>query len=165
LSDGDFTTFASVSGPRLLRFGVLLCGSPAQAEDLVQEALTRVYMRWARLGRDNPEAYARRTMVNLQTSWWRSPWSARRDPVVPELPEADEYAGVDDRQLVLAALRTLPVRMRAVVVLRYWLGFSEQETAEELGVSAGSVKSQGSRGLARLRELLIARRDTEVLHD
>ncbi|MEU8821412.1 SigE family RNA polymerase sigma factor [Actinoplanes sp. NPDC048796] len=157
MDDGDFTTFAAVSGPRLLRFGVLLCGSPAQAEDLAQEALTRVYLRWDRLRRENPEAYARRTMVNLQTSWWRSPWSARRDPVVPDRAGADQYAGADDRQVVLSALATLPARMRAVVVLRYWLGFSEQGTAAELGVSVGAVKSRGSRGLARLRDQLTDR--------
>ena len=155
MGDGDFTTFASVTGPRLRRFGVLLCGDRAQAEDLTQEALARVYVRWARLRHDNPEAYARRTMINLQTSWWRSPWSARRAASVPDVASAvDAYASLDDREQVLAALRTLPARMRAVVVLRYWLGLSELETAAELGIAVGSVKSQGSRGLARLRELL-----------
>lgn len=161
MSDGDFTAFASASGPRLLRFGVLLCGDRAQAEDLTQEALARVYVRWSRLRGDNPEAYARRTMINAQASWWRSPWSARRVAVVPDLAGPDAYASADDREMVLAALRTLPARMRAVVVLRYWLGLSEQETAAELGVSAGSVKSQASRGLARLRDLLTSRSHPE----
>jgi RNA polymerase sigma-70 factor (sigma-E family) len=150
----DFTAFAEAAGPRLVRFGTLLCGDPAQAEDLAQEALARIYVRWARLGAAQPEAYARRVMVNLQTSWWRSPWSARRTATVPDVAGGDEYAGVDDRHAVLAALRGLPVRMRAVVVLRYWLQLSEQETAHELGVSVGTVKSQASRGLARLRDML-----------
>ncbi|WP_328470602.1 SigE family RNA polymerase sigma factor [Actinoplanes sp. NBC_00393] len=154
MNENEFTAFAVASGPRLMRFGVLLCGDRAQAEDLVQEALARIYVRWSRIGADRPEAYARRIMVNLQTSWWRSPWSARRAAVVPDVEAADELSGVHDRHLVLAALRQLPARMRAVVVLRYWLGLSEQETADELGVSPGSVKSQASRGLARLRDLL-----------
>ncbi|MDP9816388.1 SigE family RNA polymerase sigma factor [Spirilliplanes yamanashiensis] len=152
MSGDDFTAFVAHSGPRLLRYAVLLCGDRGEAEDLLQETLIRVYPRWHRLREQQPEAYVRRALTNRAVSRWRSPWHRRRVDGVPERPvPGDELGRADDRQVLLAALRSLPDRMRAVVVLRYWLGCTEQEAAAELGCSVGSVKSQASRGLARLR--------------
>ncbi|BCJ68404.1 SigE family RNA polymerase sigma factor [Polymorphospora rubra] len=151
----SFEVFVRTSGPGLLRYATLLCGNAANAEDLLQEVLARAYPRWSRVSTDNPEAYLRRAMSNSVISWWRSPWSRRRVPYPGEMSEPeDAVARADDRQMILAALGSLPPRMRSVVVLRYWLGFSEQDTAAELGCSTGSVKSQASRGLQRLRAAL-----------
>ncbi|MEU8333095.1 SigE family RNA polymerase sigma factor [Micromonospora sp. NPDC048839] len=148
----DFETFVSTRGPRLLRFAVLITGQRADAEDLLQEVLMQAYPRWRVVRERQPEAYLRRAMTNRLISRWRSPWSRRRVAGLPDhLTQPDEVGRVDDRELLLDALRQLPPRMRAVVVLRYWLGCSEAETAAELGCSAGSVKSQASRGLHRLR--------------
>jgi RNA polymerase sigma-70 factor (sigma-E family) len=153
MSGEDFATFVNQNGPRLLRFGILLCGHRSDAEDLLQDALIRAYPRWRRIREQQPEAYIRKAMINRLTSHRRSPWSRRR---VMELPDAvvpvDEVGRADDRDFLLAALRSLPPKMRAVIVLRYWIGFSEQETALELDCSVGSVKSQSSRGIKRLRE-------------
>ncbi|MFI6781072.1 SigE family RNA polymerase sigma factor [Micromonospora sp. NPDC050276] len=153
----DFGTFVATSGPRLLRFAVLITGQQADAEDLLQEVLEQVYPRWRAVRQRQPEAYLRRAMTNRLVSRWRSPWSRRRVAHQPDaVAQQDEMARVDDREVLLAALRELPPRMRAVVVLRYWLGLSEAEAAAELDCSTGSVKSQASRGLHRLRARLEA---------
>ncbi|MET7865110.1 SigE family RNA polymerase sigma factor [Micromonospora taraxaci] len=151
----DFDVFVSRSGSRLLRYAVLITGQRADAEDLLQEVLVQAYPRWRTVREQQPEAYLRRAMTNRLISRWRSPWSRRRVAELPDdLAQPDESGRVDDRELLLDALRHLPPRMRAVVVLRYWLGCTEAETAAELGCSAGSVKSQASRGLQRLRARL-----------
>ncbi|MFG1673138.1 SigE family RNA polymerase sigma factor [Micromonospora sp. NPDC049282] len=148
----DFGTFVSDSGPRLLRFAVLITGQRADAEDLLQEVLVQAYPRWRVIRDGQPEAYLRRAMTNRLISRWRSPWRQRRAAELPaDVAQPDELGRVDDRQVLLAALRQLPPRMRAIVVLRYWLGCTESETAAELGCSVGAVKSQSSRGLYRLR--------------
>lgn len=142
----------AASGPRLLRFAVLLCGDRDDAEDLLQDALEKAWPRWSRLRAQEPEAYLRRSMLNRSVSRWRSPWVRRRAHEDQETAAAvDDFRRSDDRELVLRALRKLPPRMRAVIVLRFWLGYSEHETAAQLGGSVGSVKSQGSRGLSRMR--------------
>jgi RNA polymerase sigma-70 factor (sigma-E family) len=154
--DEDIARFIAFSGARLLRLAVLLCGDPHAAQDLLQDALTRAYPRWSRLRNGNPEAYLRAAMSNQVVSWWRSPRS--RTLLVARLHDGpaavDQHARADDRQVLLAALRQLPPKMRTVVVLRYWLDLSEQQVAAELGCSPGSVKSQASRGLQRLRAAL-----------
>ncbi|MGW0809225.1 SigE family RNA polymerase sigma factor [Nonomuraea sp. NPDC002799] len=151
-SEDEFKAFVAASGPRLLKFAVLVCGDRGDAEDLLQDGLEQVWLRWSRLREQEPEAYARRTMLNRATTWWRSPWSRRRSRDDVELRAGtDEFGRSDDRDVVLAALRRLPPRMRAVIVLRYWLGYTESEAAAHLGGSVGSVKSQASRGLQRLR--------------
>ncbi|UBU16239.1 SigE family RNA polymerase sigma factor [Nonomuraea gerenzanensis] len=159
-AEDEFRAFVAASGPRLLKFAVLVCGDRGDAEDLLQDGLERVWLRWSRLREQEPEAYARRTIVNRATSRWRSPWNSRRSGEDVESrqgagefgrADADDFGRADDRELVLAALRRLPPRMRAVIVLRFWLGYTESETAAQLGGSVGSVKSQASRGLRRLR--------------
>lgn len=150
MSAQDFEDF--VRGQRLLRFAVLMCGDPAEAEDVLQHVLERTYLRWNRVRVGDPEAYVRRAIANRVISRWRSPWFRRR---VAEMPDravtVDEMRRIDDRAVLLAALRSLPPRMRAVIVMRHWVGWSERETAHALGCSIGSVKSQSSRGLERLR--------------
>ncbi|MBO3736541.1 SigE family RNA polymerase sigma factor [Actinoplanes flavus] len=151
----DFAAFVEHSGPRLLRFGVLLCGSVSDAEDLLHDSLVSSFPRWRKLRDQQPEAYVRRAMLNRLLSRQRSPWVRRRQTEVPDAAATrDEMSRADNRNMLLDALRELPPRMRAVIVLRYWLGYSEQETATTLDCSVGSVKSQSSRGLQRLRELV-----------
>ena len=144
----------STSGPRRASdWRHLLTGSQHAAEDLVQSALLDLMPRFGDVAQ--PLAYVRRTMVNQRVSIWRR--LGRREVLggfLPERATADAMSTADSRHDLLLALSTLPVRMRAVLVLRYWEDLSEAETAEILGCSAGTVKAQASRGLARLRQTL-----------
>ncbi|PRY11508.1 SigE family RNA polymerase sigma factor [Kineococcus rhizosphaerae] len=149
-----FTGWARDATPRLLRIGRLLTGDDHAGEDLVQEVLARIYVRWNRV--DQPDAYARRALANAVTSRWRR--SDRRHEVPRDLAEDDVGADpshpltdVVDRLDLLAALRALPAGQRAVVVLRHLDGCTEEETADLLDVSIGTVKSQNARALSRLR--------------
>ncbi len=151
-----FRSFAAARLPALLRFAHLLTGNPTAAEDLVQSALTRTALSWSRVRRhDNPEAYVRQTMLNLQRNVWRGrPWRVAPTAEPPETIDShcaeDEY---DDRDLMWRALGTLPPRQRAVLVLRYYSDLSEAEIADALGCSRGTVKSQAAKALAKLRVL------------
>jgi RNA polymerase sigma-70 factor (sigma-E family) len=151
--DESFEQFMAAALPGLLRFGHVLTGDRHRAEELVQSALVKTYRRWRSLRHDQPAAYVRRAMVNTYTSWWRS---ARRES---PMPEGFDAAGpgamdLDDRDLVLRALGTLPARQRAVLVLRYYEDLSEAAIADALGCSTGTVKSTASRGLRTLRARL-----------
>jgi len=151
----EFTGWVSVRQPALRRTAYLLCaGDGHAADDLTQATLAKLYVAWGRL-RDHHsiDAYARRVMVNEHRSLWRR--ASRRHEVVaerlPEQPvEAQEYDGARDE--VWALVQTLPRKQRAVIVLRYYEDLSEAEIADALGISAGTVKSQASRALAKLRE-------------
>ncbi|GAA1016094.1 RNA polymerase sigma24 factor [Acrocarpospora pleiomorpha] len=154
--EAAFDEFLAARSTALLRTAVLVCGaSPHDAEDLVQGALERVYRHWGRIRHDNPEAYARRVVVNAAIS------RARRNRVIQEItfarPPETAVDAVDHglRDALMAELRKLPARMRAVIVLRYWEDMSEAETAAALGCAIGTVKSQAARGLARIRERLV----------
>lgn len=153
--EGAEEAFRRWAGDRqlaLLRTAVLLTGDHHRAEDLVQEALTKVALRWGRLADGNPEAYARQIIVRDNISWWRK----RRHEVVgdplagPAVP--DIAAAADRRMLLDRALAALTPRQRAVVVLRYYDDLSERDVAEALGVTVGTVKSQTHLALRRLRE-------------
>jgi RNA polymerase sigma-70 factor (sigma-E family) len=150
--EAEFEEFVRGRAAALLRSAYLLTSDRHAAEDLVQEVLEQVYLRWRRI-HGSPEAYARRALVNRATNRWRL---RRRRPEAP-LPEGRDPAGPDHADSVVAyaavvdALRELPVRQRAVVVLRYLDDLAEAEVADLLGCSVGTVKSQASRGLARLR--------------
>lgn len=145
-------------GDSLVRLSYGLCSDRAMAEDAVQEALTRVYLRWGKLSGTPEEllAYARRAVVNATRDQWRrlsrrerrERTAADAEPVEPPVPFDDAVA---DRDRLVAALRRLPHGQRAVIVLRFWHQLSEQETADALGTSVGTVKSQSSRALRRLR--------------
>lgn len=149
--DEDFVDFVNGSSPRLLTAAWMLTADPHRAEELVQECLERVFVRWASVRTGNPHAYARRVLVNLHTDAWRKGRSEVLTAVVPETTAAAR----DDRRVDLVrALQQLPPRERQCVVLRHYLDLSEQQTADTLGVSLGTVKSSTSRGLAGLRDLL-----------
>jgi RNA polymerase sigma-70 factor (sigma-E family) len=151
-----FEEFAQVNGDSLVRLSFALCGDRGAAEDAAQEALTGVYLRWGRL--DDPLPYARRAVVNATNDQWRrlSRRERRERAVASRPPESPALLDdvVADRDRLMRALRRLPYGQRAVIVLRYWHQLSEQETAHALGNSAGTIKSQASRALARLREEL-----------
>ncbi|GAB4047969.1 SigE family RNA polymerase sigma factor [Catellatospora paridis] len=151
MPDDDFQAFVEQRYTALLRTAYLLCGSRDRAEDVLQNALAAALPKWRRM--EHPEAYLRRVMVNQLANDWRRPI---REIVTAALPDRARHTGdaVEERDELWSALRRLPVRMRAVLVLRYWEDRSEQETAQILGVTVGTVKSHSSRGLARLRELI-----------
>ncbi len=148
-----FQQFVEYRYTDLLRTAYLLTGNHEAAEDLVQQALLTTMRRWRTVS--DPMAYVRRAMVNHRTSIWRRIGSRElltNDP--PDRPTPDGTGTRAERDELLTALGRLPVRMRAVLVLRYWEDLSEAETAQILGCSVGTVKSQSSRGLGRLREIL-----------
>ncbi|WP_079063192.1 SigE family RNA polymerase sigma factor [Peterkaempfera griseoplana] len=153
----DFADFVRTRWVPLIRFAHSLTLDAGRAEDLVQEGLVRLWKVWPRLRQEQPEAYVRRIVVNLAVSSRRRRWWGER--ATAELPEpppsgaADPGSGVGDRDLLRRALRQLPAKQRVIVVLRYVEDMSERQVAVLLGCSAGTVKSQASRGLARLREL------------
>lgn len=152
----DISAFVHGHQARLVRFGYLLTGEQAAAEDLVQSALLETIRRWDRIvNRDSVEAYVRRVMVNKQKSLWRrraSTEQLRAD--VPDTAAPDETGQVDDLDRLQRALLQLPARQRAAVVLRFYEDMSEAQAASVLNCTVGNVKSQTSRGIARLRVLL-----------
>ena len=151
--DEDFRAFVVAHWTALTRTAYLVVGDWGTAEDVVQVALSKVHRHWARIERrDVPLVYVRRAVVNAAVS------SVRRRRLV-EVPLSavswmpagrDDVARAEDRDLLMRALATLPPRMRAVLVLRYPEDLPEAEVAQALGCSVGTVKSQASRGLARL---------------
>jgi RNA polymerase sigma-70 factor (sigma-E family) len=158
LGDGGFEQFVAARGQRLLRVAWLLTGDAHLAEDLLQTVLARVWPKWQRLADESPEAYVRKALVHTYASWWRRRW--RGEVPHAELPDraapSDPFADVDLEQTLASAIRALPVRQRAVVVLRYFEDLSVAETAEVLGCSEGTVKSQASKALHSLRGRLPA---------
>ncbi len=140
--------------PSLLRTAYLLTGDRHAAEDLVQTAFAKLYLSWDKV-RDHGsiDGYVRRIVVNENNSLWRRAWKRRElaSDALPERPHHDEYDGGAGREL-WDLVQTLPRKARAVVVLRYYEELSEAETAEALGISVGTVKSQASRALAALRD-------------
>lgn len=152
-----FRAFVDARGAAYRRTAYLLCGDWDQADDLVQSALLSVYLSWPRLSdHGRLDAYVRRILVNTRRSWWRRAWRAEQP--TGDVPDAavgdaavDQY---DDRDRLVRALRLLPDRQRAAVVLRYYDGHTETEVADLLGVSVGTVKSHCARGLATLRRAL-----------
>ena len=153
----SFDEFVQARSPGLLRTALLLTGQDrAEAEDLVQLALERAYRHWARICRSGePERYVRKILANASADRWRR---LRRRPELPLREAAADPAGpdrsreIDDRDFLLRALAALPPRQRAALVLRYFDDLNQAEIADLLGCSVGTVKSQISRGLARLRE-------------
>lgn len=149
----EYDAFVEASWHRLLRTAYLLARDWGAAEDLVQTALLKAWQAWPRLGGER-EAYVRKIIVNLHVSWWRRRW--RQNELTSESPPdqaqaADHMGQADDRELVWQALGRLPARQRAVVVLRFFEDLTEAQTASTLGCSIGTVKSQASRALAKLR--------------
>ncbi|MFF2775276.1 SigE family RNA polymerase sigma factor [Streptomyces sp. NPDC058052] len=153
--DADFADFATAAWPRLVRTAQLLTGDFHEAEDLVQTTLAKVYGRWRKVPRDAIDLYVRRALVNNNLSRLRRRRVAHL--LVPVLPEPSRHrdAGhaehVEERAVLLEALADLSVRQRTVMVLRYWDDLTEQEIADVLQCSVGTVKTHARRGLAALR--------------
>ena len=146
----SFEAFVRARLPALLRFAYAVCGDPHTAADLVQDALERTGLHWSRIDRTgDAEAYVRRAIINGRTSRWRKLRRESLVDIVPERPRYDGPAGHDDTLWQL--LETLPRRQRAVLVLRYYEDMSEQQIAATLGCAPGTVKSQASKALAKLR--------------
>jgi RNA polymerase sigma-70 factor (sigma-E family) len=151
----DFDDWVAARGPALLRLAYVLTGNRADAEDAVQDALSRALPRWETIRTTgNPDAYVRRMVVNAHTSWWRK-FRKRESPVADVFP-APPVDGVapDDRDAVWRACLALPEPQRVAVVLRYYEQLEYGEIAALTGVAEGSVRSRVSRGLAALREAL-----------
>jgi RNA polymerase sigma-70 factor (sigma-E family) len=150
----EFAAFARSCQPRLLRAAYLICGDVHLAEDLLQSALVKVALRWYRLRDGQPEAYARTVLYRDAVSWWRR---QRREVTVatpPDVGAPDDRSDEVPLRLVLArALGRLTPKQRAVLVLRFFEDHTEARTAQVLGVSTGTVKSQTAVALRRLREL------------
>ncbi len=151
----DFDAFVAARSTRLLRTAFLLTHDRGLAEDLVQTALAKAWFAWGRI-EGAPETYVRRIMVNTYSSWWRRKWNGEEPTeTLPEGPRGTVDDGgvarIDERTDLWRALGRLPKRQRAVVVLRFYEDLSEVDTAELLGCSVGTVKSQASRALAKLR--------------
>jgi RNA polymerase sigma-70 factor (sigma-E family) len=153
----DFRLFVKEIAASLHRTAYLLCGDWHQADDLVQEALAKAYSHWRKVQEaENPAAYVRRILINESRRSWRRNRNAapRTDVHLADTPVADMSDGVANRAELLQALRSLSAGQRATVVLRYLEGLSERETAAALGCSEGTVKSQTSRALIKLKSVL-----------
>ncbi len=154
-SEAEYVEYVSVRLPQLRRAAFLLCGDWVRGDDIVQRALTDLYVDWARARRaDNLDAYVRGVLVHRFLDEQRRGWArVRLVDAVPDRPAvsvSDSAAGLDLR----AALARLPARQRAVLVLRFLCDMSVEQTAEALKCAAGTVKSQTSDGLAAMRRLL-----------
>jgi RNA polymerase sigma-70 factor (sigma-E family) len=158
--DEEFTEFVASRQVHLRRIAYAVCGDWHRADDLLQTALTKLYVAWPRLRRDGrEEAYVRQIIVRADIDEHRRPWR-REQAGLDERHDgpAREGLAVEERSALFEALQALPVMQRKAVVLRHWLGLSVEETAAELGISEGTVKSHTSRGVAALRE-------SAALHD
>jgi RNA polymerase sigma-70 factor (sigma-E family) len=147
----DFDEFVAARSTSLLRTAYLLTRDHALAEDLLQTALTKSWFAWSRIAGD-PEPYVRKVLVNTFATWWRRKWNGEHAHAeLPERSSGDEHSGVDQRHDLWDAMGRLPRRQRAVIVLRFVEDLSEAETARVLDISPGTVKSQTSKALAKLR--------------
>ena len=159
-ADQEFAAHMAATSPRMKRVAILLCGDTALAQDLLQTAYARTYAAWRRVRRGEAEAYTRRVLVNAHIDWCRRrPWLEVAVAALPETSATvvDVTGQVEDRVVLAAALATLTPRERTVLVLRYYLDLSEQQTASELGVGTGTVKKTASVALRKLRSASLGR--------
>lgn len=163
----EFADFMANAAPRLARTAWLLCGDVHLADELVQQALTKTYLRWTTARERDPYAYARQALATSRIDQWRR---RRREVLVAsdDVPEHEERSATAEthaeRDRLVRALATLTSRQRRIVVLRHLVGMTEREVADDLGVSVGTVKSTASRGLARLRSVLSAADAADARH-
>jgi RNA polymerase sigma-70 factor (sigma-E family) len=152
--DADFAAYMAARQPALLRTAYLLTGDRHTAEDLVQTALAKLYLSWDKVHRrEVVDGYVRRILVNEHNSLWRRAWK-RREVSTDAVPDRHTVMDRPDEGQSAALwdfVQTLPRKQRAVIVLRYYEDLSETETADILGISVGTVKSQASRALAAMR--------------
>ncbi|CAM3997595.1 SigE family RNA polymerase sigma factor [Kibdelosporangium persicum] len=162
--DPAFEDFVRSRSPALLRTAFLLVGDRGHAEDLLQTTLLRVAWRWSAASAQ-PEAYARRVLVNLSRDRWRNlsrRVRERHQSELPQLPSPDASDRIAERESLVRALRLLPTRQREVIVFRFFADLTVTDTARALGCNEGTVKSYTNRALGRLRELLAEPREIEV---
>lgn len=149
---GTFEEFVTTRSGGLLRTAYLLTQDSQLAEDLLQTALAKAWRAWGRV-ESSPDAYVRKILVNTYATWWRRRWNGEHP--TDDLPDtehhSDDAAGSSTTHDVRTALARLPRHQRAVVVLRFFEDLSEAETARLLECSVGTVKSQSSKALAKLR--------------
>lgn len=156
-TDSEFEAFVATHGEGLMRYGYLLTGNAADAEDLVQNTLVKVYLAWSRISDEgSPVAYTRKAMARTNVSQWRS--RTRRVRVEDEAvldrsaSDSDDFvSSAAERDEVWRLLATLGPRQRSCVVLRYYEDLPIAEIADVLGCGIGTVKSQLSRAMAALR--------------
>ena len=154
--DEEYHGYVQSAVPALRRLAYVLCQDAHRADDVVQSALVKLYERWDRAREaSNLDAYARTTLVRTFLSERRTAW-AKRVVLVDRIPETSTPAGLDVASTLdlRAALASLPPKQRAVLVLRFFVDLSVEETADTLGFPIGTVKSHTSRGLAALRRAL-----------
>jgi RNA polymerase sigma-70 factor (sigma-E family) len=152
--DAAFEAYMAARQPSLLRTAYLLSGDRHTAEDLVQTALAKLYLSWDKVERrELLDGYVRRIIVNEHNSLWRRAWKRREHStdVVPDHRAVQDRHDDGQSAALWEFVQTLPRKQRAVIVLRYYEDLSEAETAELLGISVGTVKSQASRALAAMR--------------
>ncbi|SDU72386.1 RNA polymerase sigma-70 factor, sigma-E family [Jiangella alkaliphila] len=148
-------TYVDARRSYLRRVAYLVCGDWHAAEDLVQTALIKLYAAWPRIHTDGAEdAYVRRIIVRAHLDEERRPWRRERIGLDGIDAAAPESLSLEDSDALVTALKALPQRQRATVVLRYWCGLSVEETADDLGCTTGTVKSQTARAMAGLRASL-----------
>lgn len=151
----EFVAYVNARRTALRRAAYLMCGDWHTSEDLVQTALAKLYVAWPRIHRQGAEdAYARRIIARAHVDEGRRPWRRERVGLDGFDRAQSEPQPIEDTEALLAALRELPQRQRATIVLRYWFGLSVEETAADLGCSVGTVKSQTARAVTTLRAVL-----------
>jgi RNA polymerase sigma-70 factor (sigma-E family) len=156
--DDEFAAFVEARQRHLRRIAYACCGDWHRADDLLQTALVKLYVAWPRLRRvGNAEAYVRQIIVRANIDESRRPWRRERSGLDGIEETARDALPLEERSALFEALQELPEMQRKVVVLRHWLGLSVSETARELRISEGTVKSHSSRGLGRLEETLTER--------
>jgi RNA polymerase sigma-70 factor (sigma-E family) len=162
--DRDFRQFVSERSAALLRLAYLVSADRAAAEDVLQIALVRAYLRWGSIV-SNPEAYVRRVVVTVAADERRRPYR-RREVATEQVPDAvdptEPFGAVDVTRRLREALKSLPPRQRAAVVLRHWVGLEPAEVAELLDCSTETVRSQTMRGLDKLRAAYAVEGDRAV---
>jgi RNA polymerase sigma-70 factor (sigma-E family) len=149
--DAAYTEFVRSRRTHLRRIAYAVCGDWHRADDLVQTALLKLYVAWPRVRRDGrEEAYVRTIIVRTNIDESRRPWRRERSGLEDADRAAPEQLPLEERSALFEALQSLPVMQRKTVLLRHWLGLSVAETAVELRITQGTVKSHTSRGLAAL---------------
>jgi RNA polymerase sigma-70 factor (sigma-E family) len=153
--EDDFAAYARARQHHLYRTAYLLCGDSDRAQDLVQTTLANVLRSWRKASQaENPDAYAKTVLVRVFLSEQRKHYRESAAHRLAAGADAEGPGQADLRIVVLEALRTLPPKPRAMIILRYWEDQSVEDTAALMNCSTGNVKSQCSRALAKLRELL-----------
>jgi RNA polymerase sigma-70 factor (sigma-E family) len=154
--ESGFRDFVASNLASLRKLAYVTCGDWHTAEDAVANALAKLYPRWRRL--DRPDLYVKTMVFRAAVDETRRPWRRERSAgdALPDVTMRDPSGATDERLRVHTALRSVPPRQRAALVLRFYQGLTMEETANVLGCNIGTAKSQTSRGLAKLRTILAA---------